>query len=153
MKRGCVDKKVVCEFFVSFFPSGFSIFRPTHARKSQRERNLLSFAICERGELFRICVCVCVCVSSLFQALFYKTICYKTRVSRVKSNIIKRRRVSSSESFSSYHMLGDSSSCVSSSCFKMRKRKASSLSLSYFFRLRQGRAAFSNSSSSSPSCE
>ena len=152
-----MDKKVVCSasFFVSFFPSGFSIFRPTHARKSQRERNLLSFAICERGELFRICVCMCVCVSSLFQALFYKTICYKTRVSRVKSNIIKRRRVSSSESFSSYHMLGDSSSCVSSSCFKMRKRKASSLSLSlsYCFRLRQGRAAFSNSSSSSPSCE
>ena len=151
MKRGCVDKKVVCELFlVSFFPSGFSIFRPTRAKES-RERNLLSSNAREHGgELFTI---VCVCVSSLFQALFYKTICYKTRVSRVKSNIIKRRRVSSSESFSSYHMLGDSSSCVSSSCFKMRKRKVSSLSLSYFFRLREGRAAFSNSSSSSPSCE
>jgi len=151
MKRGCVDKKVVCELFLPlFFRQVFRFFAPVSERE---QKNLLSFAICERRELFRICVCMCVCVSSLFQALFYKTICYKTRVSRVKSNIIKRRRVSSSESFSSYHMLGDSSSCVSSSCFKMRKRKVSSLSLSYFFRLRQGRAAFSNSSSSSPSCE
>ena len=75
MKRGCVDKKVVSlrVFCLFFFPSGFSIFRPTRAKES-RERNLLVLMRENTGENFlRLYVCVCRAFSRLFFTKPYAT--------------------------------------------------------------------------------